>query len=451
MKIRCQETRKGVSIKVHKKVYKLEFPEEVWKDYPENLKVVFVENYAYLKSLHLPKMLNNGDKIDLNTSSPLFKNLIYNAVLRHIPFCSDVDGVSTAKNIKDFMSLSFEFGNQKPTYPFYNKQLDEKAVVPFSFGKDSLLTFGIADELGLEPTAVMSLDNDCPLENKYKKPVSRRFEKDLKTKVWKIKNNTGKMHLYKYWNVPKTEWGYGHLITEFCFNMLPFVHYLDARHIIFGNENSCNNHYINSEGFKSYPVYDQSSEWMLEMSKMTKAITNNQVGVFSFIEPLNELAIIKVLHERYPQLGKYQMSCFPDDSDHGKEHYWCGHCSKCARMFIFLKAHNIDPEKVGFNVNMLNEEYIHKYSLFGIGKNNSSLGWDVSGLGRDEQLYAFYLAYKNGAKGEVITRFKECFLKEAVAREDELNKRYLGINEFRTIPRKFQKSVLSIYKEALVD
>ena len=90
--------------------------------------------------------------------------------------------------------------------------------------------------------------------------------------------------------------------------------------------------------------------------------------VVSLIEPLYELAVVKILHNRYPDLGKYQMSCFPDENEYGKHHHWCGHCSKCARIYIFLKANGILPKRIGFKNDMLMLKYKHLYSLFGVEK-----------------------------------------------------------------------------------
>jgi len=45
--------------------------------------------------------------------------------------------------------------------------------------------------------------------------------------------------------------------------------------------------------------------------------------------------------------------------------------------------------------------------------------------------------------------FKKYLLKEAVAREDELRKKYFSIKKNITMPSKIKKEVLKIYKEEL--
>jgi hypothetical protein len=450
MKINCSETDKGIKFSVNDRAYFLEYPDDVWRQYPDSMKKVMVDNYAFLKSLHLPQMLNNGNSLEFDTSYPLFKKPLYNAMLNNISFCADVDSISTEKNIKKFMNLNFSFKDFKIDYPKYEKKLEEKSVLNMSFGKDSLLTFALADELGLDPKLVFMEDNSVKLENEYKRELIKKFSKELNTGVETFSNGTGVIHDYRHWSMPRTEWGYGHMMTELLLDIMPFAHKYSSKYILFGNEKSCDETYINKDGYISYPVFDQSSDWMIEMSKIANSLTNNQARVVSLIEPLYELAITKILHKRYPHIGKFQMSCFPDENEYGKQNYWCEHCSKCARIFIFLKANGIDPKTVGFKTNMLEHDKEHLYSCFGLEKKEGfSVGYDSSGMARDEQLYSFFLAYKRGVKGELIDRFKENLLEEARVREDKLHNKFMAIHPSKTIPEKFMNPLHSIFKEEL--
>ncbi|MBN2422837.1 hypothetical protein JXB41_06425 [Candidatus Woesearchaeota archaeon] len=451
MKINCKFDSKGIVLSVNEIKYALEFPSEVWMNFPIEHKKIFADNYAFLKSLHLPRFFEDYEKIEYKTSFPLFKSQIYNCMLNNLAFSADVDNASSAEYIKGFLNLEFGFnGYKKDSLPDYKEELQEKAVVAMSFGKDSLLSYGLAKEIGLEPVPIMSVDNDCPVENKYKINISKIFSKETGTKIGLITNNTSLIHRPKYWKIPNTEWGFGHLITEYVFNTMPFAHYLNSKYIVLGNEKSCDDSYINKEGYLSYPVYDQSSEWLLELTKFAKSMTNNQMQVISLIEPLYELAVLKILHNRYPELGKYQMSCFPDENEYGKHHYWCGACSKCARIYILLRANKILPKRIGFKTDMLDMKHKNLYSIFGVEKKEgASVGYDTSGCGRDEQLYAFYLAYKNGAKGKLIDLFKKEHLHEAKEREEEFYKKFYGIHKSKTIPEHILTKLIPIFKEEL--
>ena len=102
MQISCETTDSGLLLGIENKKYDLQFPKEVWDAYPEKHKRMFLNNFAFLKTLHLPEMLNNGNKLTYNTQFPIFLPSLYKAVLRSIPFCADVDNVSTEKAIKKF-------------------------------------------------------------------------------------------------------------------------------------------------------------------------------------------------------------------------------------------------------------------------------------------------------------------------------------------------------------
>jgi len=70
-------------------------------------------------------------------------------------------------------------------------------------------------------------------------------------------------------------------------------------------------------------------------------------------------------------------------------------------------------------------------------------------VGRDEQLLAFYLAYKQGYKGELIDLFTKLYLKEAEKREKELREDYFGIHSTKTLPKELKDKLLNIYQEEL--
>jgi hypothetical protein len=108
---------------------------------------------------------------------------------------------------------------------------------------------------------------------------------------------------------------------------------------------------------------------------------------------------------------------------------------------------NINTKKVGFKNGMLTRNHKSYYSIFGVNVNDCD--YDVSGVGRDEQLLAFYLAHKNKVKGELIDEFKKTFLDEAKEREDELYKKFFSVHKSLTLPKKIKRKIISIFKEEL--
>ena len=136
------------------------------------------------------------------------------------------------------------------------------------------------------------------------------------------------------------------------------------------------------------------------------------------------------------------------NSYNAKKSRCCHECSKCARIYVLLVANNIDPALAGYKENMFKKNKMHLYSLFG-GDSENTLAYDMAGVGRDEMLLAFYLAYKNGAKGYLINLFRKKFLREAESKKEALYEEFFGIHDSLTIPKYLHKKVITIYKEEL--
>jgi hypothetical protein len=325
---------------------------------------------------------------------------------------------------------------------------ENSSVVSFTFGKDSLLTLAILKELDFENHPVWVEEEGAPIENKFKRRLIKKFKEQFDIKIERIYNETVLLHSYHYLGISKErQYSLSHLLTEYAFLMIPYLYNYRSKYIFFGNEQSCNISFISDSGFKCYPVYDQSVEWMAEINKMMNIFLKNKFYVSSIVEPLHDLAIVRILYRRYPELAKYQYSCFPDETMINNFKRWCCHCSKCARLYIIFKALNINTKKVGFKNGMLTQNHKSYYSIFGVNVNDCD--YDVSGVGRDEQLLAFYLAHKNKVKGELIDEFKKRFLDEAKEREDELYKKFFSVHKSLTLPKKIKRKVISIFKEEL--
>ena len=162
MDIDCAVTDTGLELRIDGTPFPLIFPKEEWKTFPD--KELFADNYAFLKVLHLPHMLGRWEALDFRTAYPLFKHQFQAAVLNNIPFCADLDGSSTAEELKRFMALDFRFRDYRVKQPQARPVLAERAVLNMSFGKDSLLTYAVARDIGLPLVLVMSVANDFPLE-----------------------------------------------------------------------------------------------------------------------------------------------------------------------------------------------------------------------------------------------------------------------------------------------
>lgn len=445
--IKGKQTDNGLEIRFKGSKYVIQYPEDIWINYPKESRDILFDNLVYAETIHLPLTHRRGE-IEYNTAPPFFQPYFFQNLIMDFPSCADVDGTSTAQMIKEFMNLKIKFKEKDVKYPKYKEETrEDSSVVSISFGKDSLLTWAVCNEIDLNPQLCYIVEPLLTYEEKHKIVLAEEFRKEFNVNLQKIIHSAGNLRDGVRLGVGKTELGWGLQSTEYAMMILPIAHKFKSRYILIGNEQSCSEHYYDKEGFVCYPAYDQSHIWTQQISSITRQMTTGGVNTMSVIEPLNDIAVVYSLYKRYPEVAKYHMSCFVE-TEAGRENRWCMECSVCSKMYLLIVASGFDPKTVGLNKNMLSKENRDYFSIFG-GSNVNT--YALTGRGRDEQLFGFYLAWKNGNQSELVKEFERRFLNEAIAREDELYKTFFGIHESITMPDHINRKVTSIYKEILSD
>lgn len=309
-----------------------------------------------------------------------------------------------------------------------------------SFGKDSVLSYALLEEIGLEQELVYVKDM-FDYEADIKDQLKAKFEKEFNKKINIIQDSTDKMFvdMHEKFNPLLTN-----AINTYTLMMLPFTYYHNYKYIVFGNEKNLSDFFINKDGYRGYASYDQTSEWVRQQTAFMSILTSNKVKVFSPIETIHNLATMKILNHRYPQYSKYHITCTLEDTEPGQR--WCGKCSECAKLYAIMKALDIDVKERGFLNDMFKKENNKYFILF---DGEEVMPYDKPQESRDEQLLIFYMAYKNKAKGDLMEEFKKKFLKEATKREDELYRKYMIPAQPENIPNEIRKEIMSIMKEEL--
>lgn len=447
LKILSEETDNGIKICFNGSSYEISYPDDIWANYPEELRLILHDNLVYSQTIHLPLMFKT-DEIEYDISPPYFWSNFFQNLVMDFPSCADVDGTLTAEMLKQFMNLKVSFKDYRIKIPQYHENTrEDSSVVALSFGKDSLATWAICREIGLNPQACYIVEPSMTYEEKHKMVLADRFHKEFGVKLHKIGHTAGLLRDGVHLGVGKTELGWGLQNTEYALMILPVAHKFNARYILFGNEQSCSEYYFDREGYICHPCYDQSHVWTMQIDSMTRQMSGGGIRTMSVIEPLNDIAVIHLLYKRYPEVAKYHMSCFVD-TEAGRDKRWCQDCAVCAKMYLLVVASGFDPKISELNRNMLSKDFIEYFSLFG-GKNVET--YALTKRGRDEQLFGFYLAWKNGDRSDLTLMFAERFLDEAREREDELYKTFFGLHESITMPSDIKNRVVSIYKEVLSD
>ena len=445
--IKTRQTVTGFEINFRGSNYVVNYPDEIWQGYPQDAKDVLVDNLAYSETIHLPMTFKKSE-INYNTSPPFFHTQFFQNFIMDIPSCADVDGTSTSELIKEYVNLKEQFKDNEIKIPKHQMETrEDSAVVSLSFGKDSLLTWAVCNEIGLNPQASYIVEPVLLYEEKHKDKLAIKFQKEFGVELQKVEHTSGSLRDGMRLGVGKSELGWGLQSTQYALMTLPIANKFQSRYILFGNEQSCSEYYFDREGFVCYPAYDQSHKWTLQIDLMTRQMTGGGVRTMSVIEPLNDLAVVYSLFKRYPEVAKYHMSCFVENET-GRHNRWCMDCSVCCKMYLLIKASGFDPKNVGLTRNMLDREMKDYFSLFGGSDVNT---YALTGRGRDEQLFAFYLAYKNGDRSPLTEDFAVRFLDAAQGREDELYKTFFDVHESITMPKHILGKVESIYKEILSD
>ena len=445
--INARQTSHGFEIFFRGSKYVVNYPDEIWRAYPQEAKDVLFDNLVYSETIHLPLTFRKGE-IKYNTSPPFFQTQFFQNFIMDLPSCADVDGTYTSELIKEFVNLKTRFKDNEIKFPKQKEETrEDSSVVSLSFGKDSLLTWAVCRELGLNPQAAYIVEPVLIYEEKHKTKLAKQFQQEFGVELQKIEHTVGHLRDGMRLGVGKTELGWGLQTTQYAMMILPIAHMHQSRYILFGNEQSCGEYYFDKEGFMCYPAYDQCHIWTTQIDSMTRQLTGGGVRAMSVIEPLNDIAVVYSLYKRYPEVAKYHMSCFVE-TEAGRDTRWCMDCSVCSKMYLLIKACGFDPKQVGLERDMLTNECRDYFSLFG---GSSVSTYALTGRGRDEQLFAFYLAWKNGDRSQLVEEFEKRFLEEAKGREDELYKTFFGVNEAITMPSHIKARVESIYKEILSD
>ena len=448
MQIDAKCTNNGIAIFFNEQSYPIIYPKQVWKTTPPQTQIALKDNLAIATTMHLPLVFNE-EQITYHTGRPLLEPYFFQNFIKDIPSCTVVDGTSTDEAIRQFFNIDYQFLDPTIISPAPDPVASPfRAIVGTSFGKDSLLTYAVAEEIGLDPIMVYVIEQSMTYEEKHKTALAKKFQKEFGKQMRILQHETGKLRDYPYLGLPITELGWGLQTTEYALEFIPFAYANQGRYLLFGNEQTTSASYMDGEGrWVIHPCYDQSHRWTIHIDQITQTFSGNSVNTGSLIEPLMDMMIQRTLPHRYPEIAKYQMSCFTE-TESGRDYRWCHNCSICAKMYLMCAASGVDPKAVGLRVNMLERQFKQFFTLFG-GK-AITLTYAHTQVGRDEQLFAFYLAALKGASGGLVEDFKSSGLfKEAKEREEELIKTFVSLYEPISVPKELREKVLSIYKEEI--
>lgn len=436
----------GIEVHINNKRIRLRYPHAIWQRFPKSHQKILADNVIYALTFQIPYLYTSLEKVYYNMPVPLVEPFFFKALSLALPSTAIMqtqkDKRVTSNLLRRLFDIEYVFQNSKTDIPSYNRtSFSNQAIMPFTFGKDSLLTWALARELGLRVWPVYISEPYSPYEEIAKKLLSESFKREFHTQILFLRNTLGVLRQPYGW------FGWELQLTQYSLMLLPYVYAKRAGYILFSNEQSCDDTVVDEDGFRCNPVFEQSHSWLLQNSLMASLVGGNSLSIGSLLEPIHEIAIMRILHKRYPNIAKYQSSCdLPEKPKSAGR--WCERCSKCARMYIFLLAHGISPKTVGFKHDMLKQKYLGYFSIFSEGR-IQDFGYDQSTAGKNEQILAFRLAHKRGFRGPVMRAFTRHYGAFAKKHERKLRQIFFGMHSTRTIPTDLRARVLRIYRTSL--
>ncbi|MBI3385505.1 hypothetical protein HY031_00275 [Candidatus Gottesmanbacteria bacterium] len=441
MKIRAQLVSGGARVLVNNRAFDTTYPYDVWKSFPKALRRPFADTLAYFFTAHFG--LEKPRRLFYEFPPPQALSLFVHGLFYSLPeaVLEIPEAKFTSRGLmKSLFNSGFQtyfHGHPHPTPMVKPSPLNHRAIIPFSFGKDSLLTYSVAKEIGLTPIPIFFVEPESILENINKEKLRVSFQKEFGETIIPLPIPLGKLRQGK-----GLLWGWDLLLTQYTLLLLPYLYSTKAGYFFWSNEQSTNETESDKEGFTINTTFEQTVGWTLNLNNLLRQFSSSTM-LGSLIEPLHELAILSILHRRYAEIGKYQLSCFNDESI-SRHQRWCGRCYECARVYIFLLAIGIDPKRVGFVDDMLALSKKNLYYMFDAKELTRPLNILFQSWG--ERLIAFYMAYRRGVKGDLIELFKKQLLELVIKQKDELFTQYFTIHSTETIPNSLRTKVLRIYR-----
>ncbi|MDH3814731.1 MAG: creatininase family protein [Acidobacteriota bacterium] len=230
-----------------------------------------------------------------------------------------------------------------------------RCVVLSSGGKESLLSHGLLDELGVETHPIFVNESGrhwFTALNAY-----RQFQAEVPrtSRVW---TNSDRVFSWMLRFLPFVREDFANVrsdeypirlwtVAVFSFGVLPLVRARGIGRMVIGDEFDTTQR-SSLHGISHYSgLFDQSRFFDARMSRYFLA-KKWGLSQFSILRPLSELLVEKVLVERYPDLQRLQTSCHATHTE-GDRVRPCGKCEKCRRVVGMLVALGADPTRCGYS------------------------------------------------------------------------------------------------------
>jgi len=328
-----------------------------------NLAAMILAQVALNYGLFCKEMVFKGpfDEKDRRFLGDMARNtareIYVNKFLRPNPFLTGAAAEIPTVRLEDFLRARMVFPDGSPDSNSKSWGGGRGATcILSSGGKDSLLSYGLINEVGVEThpifvnesgrhwftalNAYRGMKETVPHTGRVWTDCDRVFNWMLRRLPF-VREDFAKVRADIY---PVRLW----TVAVFLFGALPLLKKRGIDRLVIGDEYDTTTR-VRFRGITHYDgLYDQSRYFDMALSRYFHR-KGWRVHQFSALRHLSELLIEKVLVERYPDLQAMQVSCHAahKDEDSGTV-LPCGRCEKCRRIVGMLTALGADPARCGY-------------------------------------------------------------------------------------------------------
>ena len=292
------------------------------------------------------------------------REIYVNKLLLHNPFLVEAYRDLPAIKLSDFLRAELRFEeieeSRKKTLGPWSTDPGGHAVLS-SGGKDSLLTYGLLNEMGREVHPVFL--NESGRHWYTALNAHRYFESNVPNtaRVW---TSADRLFGWMLRHLPMVRPDFARLrsdeypirlwtVAVFLFGALPILRKRGLGRVLIGDEYDTTAR-LSYKGITHYGgLYDQSRYFDNTLSRYFGR-KGWGLSQFSLLRHLSELLIEKVLVERYPDLQSLQLSCHAAHID-GERVKPCGKCANRRRIVGMLTSVGASPTFCGYTSRQIEE------------------------------------------------------------------------------------------------
>ncbi|MGD8444130.1 MAG: creatininase family protein [Desulfobacterales bacterium] len=254
----------------------------------------------------------------------------------------------------------------------------DKHCILSSGGKDSLLSYGLLNEIGREVHPIFVNESG---RHWFTALNAYRHFKDNISNTARVWVNSDRLFSWMLKRMPFIRKDFADVrsdeypirlwtVAVFLFGALPLMRKRAIGRLLIGDEFDTT---VRKTSF-GIPHFDGLFDQSIYFDQ---TITNFfmrkgwAVSQFSILRPLSELLIEKILALRYPQLQQFQTSCHATHKEDDRI-YPCGKCEKCRRIVSMLLALDVDPANCGYRASQV-ENALTGFIQKGISQESSGV------------------------------------------------------------------------------